>query len=132
MSAWAVAVPWQTIQPSVALPKETAAKFADAAAPEPELEPHGFRLMPYWLLVCPPRPDHPLIDSNERKLAHSERLVLPRITAPPSRRVAATVESRGAGVPKSAKEPAVGCTRAPVSLLGLGSTGVPAGAPSGV
>src|SRR5260370_24168713 len=132
MAATPLTLPGQTMLPSVSLPKETAAKFADAAAPEPKLEPHGFRLMPYGLLVCPPRPDHPLIDSNERKLAHSERLVLPRITAPPSRRLAATVESRGAGVPKSAKEPAVGCTRAPVSLLGLGSTGVPAGAPSGV
>src|SRR5713101_9253423 len=102
MAATPFALPGQTMLPSVSLPKETAAKFAEAAAPEPELEPHGFRLMPYGLLVCPPRPDHPLIDSNARKLAHSERLVLPRITAPPSRRLAATVESRGAGVPKSA------------------------------
>ena len=36
---------------------------------------------------------------NERKLAHSERFVLPRITAPPARSLAATVESRGAGAP---------------------------------
>jgi len=37
--------------PSVSLPKETAAKFAEAAAPDPELEPHGLRLIPYGLLV---------------------------------------------------------------------------------
>src|SRR5437870_11608449 len=33
------------------------------------------------------------MNSNERKLAHSDRLVLPRITAPPARSFAATVES---------------------------------------
>src|SRR5579864_767962 len=84
------ALPGQTTLPSVSVPRETALKLADAAAPEPALEPHGLRLIPYGLLVCPPTPDHPLIDSNDRKLAHSERLVLPRITAPPLRRFAAT------------------------------------------
>src|SRR6267378_8390348 len=68
----------QTMLPSVSVPKDTVAKFAEAAAPEPELEPQGLRLMPYGLLVCPPRPDHPLIDSKERKLAHSDRFVFPR------------------------------------------------------
>src|SRR4051812_41885246 len=75
----------QTMLPSVSVPNDTVAKFDEAPAPEPELEPQGLRAMPYGLFVCPPRPDHPLIDSNERKLAHSERLVLPRITAPPER-----------------------------------------------
>jgi hypothetical protein len=32
--------------PSVSVPNDTEAKFADAAAPEPELEPQGLRLMP--------------------------------------------------------------------------------------
>src|SRR5256885_11947595 len=50
------------------------------SAPEPELEPQGLRSMPYGLCVCPPRPDHPLTDSKERKFAHSDRFVLPRIT----------------------------------------------------
>ena len=45
------------------------------------------------MFVCPPRPDQPLIDSKERKFAHSDRFVLPRITAPPLRKFAATVES---------------------------------------
>src|ERR1700704_3492876 len=36
----------QTMLPSVSVPKDTAAKFADAAAPEPELEPQGLRSMP--------------------------------------------------------------------------------------
>src|SRR5690242_18334102 len=102
-----LALPGQTMLPSVSLPIDTAEKFAEAAAPEPALEPHGLRLMPYGLLVCPPRPDQPLIDSNDRKFAHSDRLVLPRMTAPPARRLAATVESRSAGWPDRASEPAV-------------------------
>src|SRR3954447_9940652 len=59
------ALPGQTMLPSVSLPNDTAAKFADAAAPEPELDPQGFRSMPYGLCVCPPRPDQPLIDPKE-------------------------------------------------------------------
>src|SRR5260370_21052658 len=76
----------QTMLPSVSLPNDTVAKFADAAAPEPELEPQGVRSMPYGVCVCPPRPDQPLIDSNERQCAHSDRVVLRRITAPPALR----------------------------------------------
>src|SRR3974390_572491 len=88
-----LALPGQTMLPSVSVPNDTAAKFEEAAAAEPELDPQGLRAIPYGLLVCPPRPDHPLMDSNERKFAHSERVVFPRITAPPARRLAATVES---------------------------------------
>ena len=61
------------------------------------------------LIVAPPRPDQPLVDSKERKFAHSERFVLPRITAPLTRRFAATVESFSAGVPSNANDPAVVC-----------------------
>src|SRR5215470_11215266 len=42
----------QTMLPSVSLPNETVAKFADVAAPDPELDPQGLRSMPYGLLVC--------------------------------------------------------------------------------
>src|SRR5260370_9727754 len=87
----------QTMLPSVSVPKDTVAKFAEAAAPEPELEPQGLRSMPYGLCVCPPRPDQPLIDSNDRKFAHSDRLVLPRITPPPPRRFAATADAGPSG-----------------------------------
>src|SRR6266852_2869409 len=120
----------QTMLPSVSLPNETVAKFADAAAPEPELEPQGLRSMPYGLCVCPPRPDHPLIDSKDRKFAHSDRLVLPRITAPPARRFAATVESCEAGVPTSANDPALVCILSWVPMLSLRSTGMPCKGPS--
>src|SRR5229473_7294846 len=97
----------QTILPSVSLPNDTAAKFEETAAPEPALEPQGLRSIPYGLWVCPPRPDQPLTEEKERKFAHSDKFVFPRITAPPARRLAATVESRGAGAPASANEPAV-------------------------
>src|ERR1700675_1736577 len=40
------ALPGQTMFPSVSVPNERAANFADAAAPEPALEPHGLRSMP--------------------------------------------------------------------------------------
>src|SRR5947199_2862263 len=83
----------QTMLPSVSVPMETVARFPEAAAPDPELDPHGLRSIAYGLLHWPPRPDHPLEEKNERKFAHSLRLVLPRIMAPASRRWAATVES---------------------------------------
>src|SRR5215831_8740799 len=66
------ALPGHTMLPSVSVPSDTAAKLADAAAPDPELEPQGLRLMPYGLCACPPRPDQPLIDPKERKFAHSD------------------------------------------------------------
>src|SRR5262245_7836192 len=76
----------ETIDPSVSLPMPAAAKFAAIAAPVPELEPDGLRSRAYGFRVCPPRPLHPLEERDERMLAHSERFVLPRITAPAARR----------------------------------------------
>src|SRR5467141_2807388 len=69
------ALPGQTMLPSVSEPSDTVAKLAEAAAPEPELEPQALRSMPYGLCVCAPRPDQPLIASKERKFAHSDRVV---------------------------------------------------------
>ena len=34
----------QMIEPSVSVPTAAAQRLADVAAPDPELEPHGFRL----------------------------------------------------------------------------------------
>src|SRR5213079_429493 len=58
------------------------------------------------------------MDSNERKLAHSDRLVLPRITAPPARSFAATMESCKADMPTSANNPAVVCILSTVASTG--------------
>src|SRR5213080_3973186 len=52
----------QTTEPSVSVPTPTAARFAEIAAPVPELEPHGLRSSTYGFLVCPPRPLHPLVE----------------------------------------------------------------------
>src|SRR5437588_6265175 len=125
-----LALAGQTMLPSVSLPNDTVAKLADAAAPEPELEPHGLRSSEYGLLHCPPRPDQPLVDSKERKFAHSERVVLPRMTAAPARKLSAMVESWTAGWPTSASDPALVCIVSPVSILTLSSTGIPCRGPS--
>src|SRR5882672_1590807 len=74
-----------TIEPSVSVPTATTARSAAIAAPDPELEPQGFRLSAYGLRVCPPRPLQPLVECVERKFAHSLRFVLPSSTAPASR-----------------------------------------------
>src|SRR5262249_17896151 len=118
-----------TIEPSVSVPSDAAQKLADAAAPEPELEPQAFRSSTYGLFVRPPAPDQPLVELNPRKFAHSLRLVLPRMTAPARRRVAATVESREGGVPVSANEPAFVCILSPVSMFPLSRIGMPCSGP---
>src|SRR3954451_8985577 len=118
-------LPGQTMLPSVSLPNEIAAKLADAAAPDPELDPHALRSSEYGLCVRPPRPDQPLLECVERKFAHSDRFVLPRMTAPAARSLAATVESWTAGRPASANEPAVVCILSPVSMLSFNSSGMP-------
>src|SRR5262250_3952568 len=89
-----------TMLPSVSVPMATAVKFEDTAAAEPELEPDGLVSRMYGLLTWPPRPDHPLVDGEPRKFAHSLRPAFPRMTAPASRSLAATVASLlGAGMP---------------------------------
>ena len=44
------AVAGQTIEPSVSVPIDTAVRFAEGAAPDPELEPQGLRSSAYGLL----------------------------------------------------------------------------------
>src|SRR5262245_21382844 len=61
-----------TMEPSVSVPSAAAAKFAAMAAPDPELDPLGFRSRTYGLRVSPPRPLQPLVEWVERKLAHSD------------------------------------------------------------
>ena len=76
------------------------------AAPEPEEDPPALRSRAHGFPVRPPTPDQPLTECGDRKLAHSDRLVEPRITAPASRRRATTGASavrcvrRGPGSPR--------------------------------
>src|SRR5215475_14055223 len=88
-----------TIEPSVSVPMVTVARSAATAAAEPLDEPHGLRSSTYGLLVCPPRPDQPLDEVNERKLAHSERLAMPRTIAPASRRLSTSLASADGRAP---------------------------------
>src|SRR5207302_10899729 len=89
----------ETIEPSVSVPTATAQRFAATATAEPELEPEGSRSSAYGCRVSPPRPLHPPVECVDRKLAHSLRLVLPSITAPASRSLCATKETRGGTEP---------------------------------
>src|SRR5438034_7800785 len=112
-----LALAGQTIEPSVSVPTPAAHRLAETATAEPELEPQGLRSRTYGLRVWPPRADQPDVERDDRKFAHSLRLVLPRITAPARRRRAATVASAAAAGPASASEPAVVCIRSAVSML---------------
>src|SRR5258706_2097831 len=76
----------QTTDPSVSVPMPTAARFAAIADPVPELDPQALRSSTYGFLVSPPRPLQPLVECVDRKFAHSLRFVLPRSTAPASRK----------------------------------------------
>src|SRR4051795_6486389 len=113
----------QTTDPSVSVPMPIAARLAAIADPVPELEPQALRSSTYGFLVCPPRPLQPLVECVDRKLAHSLRLVLPRITAPASRSRATMCASFGGVTPASANDPALVIMRSAVAMLSFSSTG---------
>src|ERR1043166_1876522 len=116
----------QMIEPSVSVPTATAARLAAIAAPEPDDDPHGLRSRMYGLCVCPPRPDHPLVDFDERKFAHSLRFVFPSITAPACRSCCTINASCfGVGASTKARLPAVVFTLSEVSILSFIKTGMP-------
>src|SRR5919197_5716019 len=115
----------QTIEPSVSEPIATTARLAETETPEPEDEPHGLRSRTYGLLFWPPTPDQPLLEAVDRKLAHSDRLSLPRITAPAARSRRTRNASRAGGVGCSASEPAVVPLGPAVFTLSFSITGMP-------
>src|SRR4051812_3933883 len=106
-----------TIEPSVSLPIAAAHRLAATATPDPLLEPDGDRSGAYGLRHCPPRPLQPDDDAMPRKLAHSDRLVLPRMIAPAARSFWTTNASASACEPSSASDPAVVVIWSPVSML---------------
>src|SRR6185312_2820756 len=75
-----------TIEPSVSVPIATAQRLALAATADPELEPEGVRSSTEGFRHWRPRPLQPLDERLDRKLAHSERFALARITAPAARK----------------------------------------------
>ena len=119
------------MEPSVSVPTAPTHKPALTAAAEPLLEPLGFRLSTCGLRVWPPMLLHPLVERVERKLAHSDKLVLPNTRAPACRRPA-TVGASSFGLhPARASEPPV-VGRAPaVTRLSLIRMGAPNSGRSG-
>src|SRR3982750_1219607 len=97
----------QGIDPSVSVPIAAGTIPAATAAPLPEEEPHGLRLSACGLRVWPPTALQPEIELLDLILAHSERLVLPRITAPAALSRATSGASRFVTLPASARLPAV-------------------------
>ena len=73
------------MEPSVSVPIAYGARPAATAAPLPELDPPADRLRAYGLRVRPPYALQPEVEASSRRLAHSDRLVLPRTTMPASR-----------------------------------------------
>src|ERR687887_816158 len=113
-----------TIEPSVSEPNAAAARLADTAATDPELEPHGLWSSTYGLFTCRPRPLQPLEERVDRKFAHSLSPALPNRTAPASRSLAASVESCWTSESTSAREPAAVRVRSAVSMLSLSRIGM--------
>src|SRR6476646_63333 len=91
-----------TMDPSVSVPIAMAARFAAAAAADPELDPDGLRSSAYGFFVWPPRPLQPLVECVDLKFAHSLRFVFPRMTAPASRSRVTMKASFGGFDPTSA------------------------------
>jgi hypothetical protein len=114
----------QMMLPSVSVPTPTTARFAAIAVPVPELEPQGLRSSTYGFFVWPPRPLHPEVERDERKFAHSLRLVLPRITAPAARKRCTRKASRVGRFSARASEPPE-FTIGVASMLSFNNTGIP-------
>src|SRR5579875_596858 len=85
----------QMIEPSVSVPTANGARRAATAAADPDEEPPGLRSSEWGLRVWPPAALQPLDERLPRKLAHSDRFVLPSTTAPASRSTRTRGESAG-------------------------------------
>ncbi len=118
-----------TMEPSVSVPTAAAQRFAAGATAEPELDPHGSKIKRYGSRVKPPRALQPLNGAKPRKFAHSERLVLPRITAPAARSRLTIGASAGTRLFTSASDPAVVSMSSSVAILSFTSTGMPCSGP---
>jgi hypothetical protein len=120
----------QVIEPSVSVPIAAQASPAATAAPLPDDEPQGLRSIACGFLACPPTALHPDELAEERMLAHSDKLALPRITTPSARSRATIGASRPVTLPLSARLPAVVGSRSRVSMLSLTRIALPASGPA--
>src|SRR5215210_6135191 len=119
----------QVTDPSVSVPIASRTSPAATAAPLPLDDPHGLRSSAHGLRVCPPTALQPEMERLERMLAHSLRLVLPRITAPAERSRATKGASRLVTLAASARLPAVVGSVHATSILSLIRIGTPASGP---
>src|SRR4051794_26520313 len=96
-----------TIEPFVSVPTASGASRAAIALPEPALDPQAVRCVFTGFTASPPTALHPLEESSERKLAHSDRFAFAMITRPAasSRSISGALFSRRFF--DSASEPAV-------------------------
>ena len=119
----------QVIEPSVSVPIAAGTMPAATAAPLPLDEPQGLRLSANGLRVWPPTALQPEMELFERMFAHSERLVLPTITAPAWRSRATSGASRLVTLRARARLPAVVGSGPMLSILSLIRIGMPNSAP---
>lgn len=119
------------IDPSVSVPIAAGASPIATAVALPDDEPHGVRVGSQGFSVCPPTALQPLKELDDRMLAHSDRLALPRMTAPFVRRRATSGASRPGALAIRASDPAVVGMSA-VSMLSLIRTGRPFSGPRGM
>ena len=89
----------QVIEPSVSVPIAKGESPAARAAPDPDDEPPALRSNAHGLAQSPPTADQPLVERDDRRLAHSERLVVPSTSAPACRRRATSSASARGGRP---------------------------------
>ena len=83
----------------------------------------------YGLAVWPPSVDQPLVEWVDRKLAHSDRLALPMITAPAARSRETRKASPGSALSRAGEPAVVGMPA--TCTLSLTSTGMPSSGPRG-
>lgn len=91
---------------------------------EPVLLPEAFIFGQKMPVAYPPLGVHPVLELVYRKPANSERLVLPRMTAPAFRRIVTMPASATGAVPRRAAEPLVACVLSKVTMLSLRRKGI--------
>src|ERR1700730_8617609 len=115
----------QVIDPTVWVPMPASTSPAATAAALPDDEPQGSRSSANGFRVCPPTPLQPEIDALDRMLAHSDKFVLPRITAPAARSRATSGASRWVTLSSNAMLPAVVGSGPSASMLSLSRIAYP-------
>jgi hypothetical protein len=114
-------------EPEVSVPIPATARPAATATAVPLLDPPGEKSGPWGLTVWPPTALTPgVLDTAP---ASSERLFVPRTTAPAARTAATTAASSSATWSASENVPAVVCSGGAVAMLSFTVRGMPSSGP---